>query len=218
MKTLTIDSIHRTILHVCIASLFALPGGPLSAECPADCPPPADPTGLDCSSGFRNCIGTIGNVTSTSQRTGIRNSQVLTCDSCNSTNKGSVSATVGKTTHDTSWSVNLPYGIGAISGGNANTSFDLSATLNCQNCKKVRATFYVYNVTVTHTIPYTLVSKTGFWNYSCFTPWWYTLVTSNCPGPYSETTTSTTLEGELGASADLACPPQTSPPCGTDGA
>jgi len=183
-------------------------------DCPADCPPPADPTGLGCSYALRNCTGALGNpVVLTSVRTGVNQIVLATCDSCNEKNKGSVNAGIGVTTVDTSWSVNVPYGIGTVNGGSTSTAINLGGTLNCVDCASITAPYTVFDVTVTMKIPFVLTSITGFLDYACWWPFSYTLVTTNC-GNYYVTTTYHTLEGALGASTNNTCPPNNSPPCG----
>ena len=192
---------------VCVALLGADP-------CPNDCPRPADPTGLNCDTCLRNCVGTVGNATIVStKRTGVNQVVFGSCDSCNQKNKGTFTAGVGQQTTDTSWTVNLPFGIGSVTGGDVKQTINLSSTLNCVDCKNVRAPYYVYNVTGTVNVPYTLQSRTGFFDTYCWWPFSYVMVIGACPNGYSTTTTFNTLEGAVGPIEDLGCPGPKKAPC-----
>ncbi len=186
----------------------------LADACPADCPVPPDPTGLGCSIGLRNCIGSCGNATVLSQvRGSVAGVYPGSCDSCGQKGKGNVTVGPGKTTYSTAWSINLPYGIGTVSGGSAQDTVTLTGTINCIDCQSISVPYYVYNDTVTIQVPYTLTQKVGFPNTYCWWPFSYTLVTAACPNTYTATTTYTVPEGALGATTTNSCPPCTGPPC-----
>jgi hypothetical protein len=210
----------RILSVVATMTLLAMTPAGRCNNCPEDCagwPTNPDPSYYDCDHALVNCVGTVGTAyVKSTQRTGVADVAMASCDSCGEKNKGSVAAGFGIVTVDTSWTVNLPYGIGSVSGGGDQTSVDLSGTLNCQDCKSIRAPYYKYNVTVTMGIPYTLEKRVGYMHYvglgicDIFN---YALVKMACPNGYEAQATYHTYEGALGATEDLGCEEPQPCPC-----
>jgi len=210
----------RILFVVASMTLLAMTPAGLCNNCPEDCagwPTNPDPVYYDCSWALVNCVGTVGNVyVKSTQRTGVADVAMASCDSCGQKNKGSVAAGFGVVSVDTTWEVNLPYGIGSVSGGGSSTSVDLSGTLNCQDCQSIRAPYYKYNVTVTLGIPYTLEKRVGYvhkWWWGPCDPTDYTLVTMACPNSYEAEATYHTYEGSLGQTEVLGCDEPQACPC-----
>lgn len=196
-----------------------------ASNCPSDCTAmPQHPIPVDCFTEyvFVNCVGTIGEpYVKSSQRTGVNQMAISSCNSCSQENKGSVAAGFGEVTVDTTWEVNIPYGIGSVSGGGASTSVDLSGTLNCQDCAYVQAPFYKYDVKVTMGIPYTLEKRVLYTVYPFVLTGpcadiHDTMVSVQCGNNYEATATYDTYEGGLGTTSNLPCPERCCEPCKND--
>jgi hypothetical protein len=184
-----------------------------AAVCPSSCPPPADPTGLGCTYGFRNCNSVLGSVTEKCRvRKSVSGSITLSCNSCNEKNKGSVSGGFATTTVDYSWTVNLPDNLGSFSGGGSEV-ISGETTLNCVDCANISAPHVKYNTEVTLNVPYTIISRTGFRNTACWIPFKYTLVVSSCSG-VTQTTVYSSYEYSLEETNYNSCPSNNQPPCG----